>query len=450
MKTVLYFLLILFFSACSLNNSLIHVNVRNPSSTDELAELPSAIKTFIYSEQMLNDRIEDTSEFASIVTTNLEAEYMPENQPVFKLHTVLVPIEDLTILSTDSEENINNALIVIKDRKKFVKFFIHPKSVNLYADAFKNYQWTEEILSTPLSSHRSLVAWNPNSPTSPFGIKLSLDVKIGGAVRNLSEGQIEHAYIVSSLLKTLDKNNLKKRGIIFLDESINIIPKKVQYGFTLRDIPLPKTDSKVIPMFSLYSKGINRQTPLLADIILKNKVSPQEYIRNKIIRPLIDKTLFMVFSEGLIGEYHEQNVLVELNNGDISENIWFRDLAGFSVNKDFRTAVGKDMKFVPPDVQIKNLHMEDHSDIVRNLELYIKKSNFYAMQVSMSEYFPEITQEWVSNEFEKTFKESVKKYTGVQTSWKNFKTDAKKIINRIKLHNINGSNCNVLIEALLI
>ena len=373
--------------------------------------LPAALTRQIDYEQRLNDRVENKGVFASILESDLPHEYYPEQRPTFKIFNVDVPFSEAEVLKTG---HAPDGVVIEKNGKKLVRFFIHPQSEKLFKKTLKKYKWRQDYWATPTSSHRSLIVWNPKTREAPFGVKTTLDATIGDNLRHLSRGQVERAAATSALINTLDAEELEKRGILFIDEPLGVYLKGFERGYAIRNLPALPKDIDLIPMFSLYSKPFGSPPPIV-EMVKASGMSAQEFAEKIIIAPLMKHAAYLAWEQGMVGEPHEQNLLIELKEGMPTGRVFYRDLAGFILNDKLRAAAGKDMSFLPKGVKVSSLKPE-YGKPVENALNYLRLSNFYAMKQALAPYYPEITDTWVDETFREYMRQSIKKYTGVDST----------------------------------
>ncbi len=369
------------------------------------AGLPADVARAIGYEQTLNDRVENTEVFESIkARVAVDPRYSPGTQPVFSLKTLLIPAEELDILSV---EPLPDTLVVRQDGREYVKFFIHPESEKLFAKLIRKYAAGAEVLATPLASYRSLVAWPATNPETPFGVKVSLDRVIGRARRNIKRKDIRRQVGFAALVRTLDRDELARRGILFVDEPGGVVPKGMDQGYSLRTLPRAEAGVDIVPMFSLYARPKGGGEPLIVRLIRESGLLPEEFIREYLIEPLLQQATYLGVTEGIVGERHEQNMLIELRDGKPTRRFYYRDYGGFGVDTRLRAAAGKKMDFLPTGVHQKDLHA---SSLVQNEINYVRESNLFALRAAVEPYFPSITAEWISSTFEQSFVSAAKPY----------------------------------------
>jgi hypothetical protein len=98
---------------------------------------PALVKEVTY-EQTLNDRIENTDQFASIKDDiGIDPQYLPDKQPEFFLKSVWVPETMVDVLGEPLPAN----LIRVQKGRRFVKILIHPESISLYKNETSLFKW---------------------------------------------------------------------------------------------------------------------------------------------------------------------------------------------------------------------------------------------------------------------------------------------------------------------
>lgn len=373
--------------------------------------LPASLNHQLDLEQRLNDRIENTQEFESVHSSNLPEAYEPNRRPVFRLYEIEVPESAVQVIRTGSQPTG-----IQGHSPGTVRFYIHPHSTTLFEKELKLYPVKRELLATPTSSHRSLIAWDPHGEAPAFGVKTTLDAEIGGSLRHLTRGQVERAAAVSSLVNRLDPAELEKRGIRFIDEPLGVYLKDRNLGFALRSLPEVKPGTELIPMFSFYSKPKDAPPPIV-ESVRSSGLSAREYADRYIVKPLVEQFAYLAFEEGMIGEPHEQNLLIEVNSktGVPTGVIHYRDLAGFNVNPALRRARGKGMEFLPEGVS-GEIFKAERAHPIENSNSYLRQSNFYAMARALRPYFPEVTDTWMAGRFRSRLAEAVGRYGHVTGS----------------------------------
>ena len=375
------------------------------SEPEKLLQSDPQLSSLTVREQTLNDRVEDLSEFSSIVNDNqLNPLYLPEKQPVFPLKVLHLRPEDVDVYTVKGLPEEYLVRDPVTKEILFIRLFIHPESETLYADLMAKED-AEKFLATPHSSHRSLVVKSAAVDALPFLMKVSLNVRIGAVIRTLEREHIKRSVGISAIFNSMNSEALAARGILFFDESSGVVPKKVNAGYSSRSWPkhVPQ-DAELIPMMSLYAKP-NGEESILERMIRESGRSAKDFLRQNIIDPLLEHSIYLATREGLMGEPHEQNVLLEAINGRPTRRFAYRDFGGYSVFQELRTALGKGYEMLPQGITAEDIKPHN-GDIVSTLVTYIRKANLFALHAAVKDSHPEITAEWIDAQFADSLSES--------------------------------------------
>jgi hypothetical protein len=91
-------------------------------------------------------------------------------------------------------------------------------------------------------------------------------------------------------------------------------------------------------------------------------------------------------TEGLVGENHEQNILMELRNGVPTKRFWYRDLGGFRVDNELRRLANKGLEALPRHIHLGDLG--EQCDIFHRWHhLYLQGSIGAAIGKALRPYF---------------------------------------------------------------
>jgi hypothetical protein len=381
-----------------------------------LSAAQAYLSQFCFNEQSLNDKTENTEVFADIMKVNLAPPYRPETNQSFPLKTYLVPASDVVVLNTRADIPDHRLRVETVGGAKYL-FFVHPVSLPAFEPYLKKFPAEDSYFATPLSSFRSVLAWSaiPDGVTGRsevMNLKVSLDTEIGQANRMLERTQIERATATSLVLRGADKEAFAKEGIHFIDEPFSIYLKDFQYGYTWRELPPPNT----VPMFSLYANG-KKGKSMFAKMLEASQEDARSFVRRNIIVPMVHHMFVLASREGMVCEPHEQNTLIEIRDGQLTGNFYYRDLAGCNMNEKMRVLAGKDMKFIPSTFIARSFAIE-RADLIVKLRDYLVDSNFHAMRKAARSVTSSITKAWVDQATLDAVRVEIKELTGSEvTTW---------------------------------
>ncbi len=345
------------------------------------ANYPDPVK-WIHQEQRLNDRTSST-EYYSIQPTSVPPEFWPERQPVFWLPEFEAPKDQFRLFQNPARPV---PWYLSGSRPEFYSYLVHPLTVQYFLDRdIKGARWRKpRFLATPMASHRTLLVWDPRSDRPPFAVKTSLNRWIAGQNRNVRLKEVGRSVAVSSLLAGREAN-LKGQGILLLDDPVGLMPKGANAGLVTRDIPWRLgAGEEIVPLFSLLASSRGR--PRIVDLIAASRLAPLAWVDKFIFAPLVYQAYFLGMTEGLLGEMHEQNVLMELRDGVPTKRFWHRDLGGFVFDRELRRLANKGFAELPAGIQQRHLG-RGLAVFHLVLRMYLRGSMAYAIGETLRKHF---------------------------------------------------------------
>jgi hypothetical protein len=344
---------------------------------------PDPVK-WIHQEQTLNDRTVIKGDYP-IHPTSVPSDFWPELQPVFWLPEFEAPRDQFRLF-----QNPTRPLpwYLSGSSSGSYSHLVHPLTVEYFLNrGLKTAGWRNpRFLATPMASHRTLLVWNPRSDLPPFAVKTSVNVWIGGLNRNVRLKEIKRSVGISSLLAGIPKADLVRQGILLLDDPVGLVHKQTNAGLLARDIPWKLgAGAEIVPVFSLLASSHGRH-PRIVDLITSSRLKPTAWVDRFIFGPLVYQAYFLGMTEGLVGEMHEENILMELRNGIPTRRFWHRDLGGFGLDRDLRRLAGKDLEGLPAGVHERHLG-PNISILHRSLRMYLQESMGHAVDQALRNYF---------------------------------------------------------------
>lgn len=344
---------------------------------------PDPVK-WIHQEQTLNDRTECEG-YYPIQPTSVARDFWPEQQPVFWLPEFEAAREQFRLL-----QNPKRPLpwYFSGASSDYYSHLVHPLSVNYFLSRYlKGANWKRpRFLATPMASHRSLLVWNPRSNQPPFAVKTSLNVWVGGLNRNVRLKEIRCSVGMSSLLAEIPNTVLEQHGILLLDDPVGLVHRQTNAGLLARAAPWKLgAGEEIVPLFSLVASTHWRR-PRIVDLIKSSRLNPTAWVDNFIFQPLIYQAYFLGMTEGIVGEMHEQNILMELRDGKPTKRFWHRDLGGFLLDRDLRRLAGKRFEGLPPGIDQRHLG-RDIAVFHLLLGTYLQESTGHAISEALRNHF---------------------------------------------------------------
>ncbi|HET9768596.1 MAG TPA: hypothetical protein VFS60_17250 [Thermoanaerobaculia bacterium] len=342
---------------------------------------PDPVK-WIHQEQRLNDRT-CSKEYHSIQPTSVPPEFWPERQPVFWLPEFEAPKDQFRLFQNPAR---SVPWYLSGSRPEFYSYLVHPLTVQYFLDRdIEGARWKKpRFLATPMASHRTLLVWDPQSDTPPFAAKTSLNRWIGGQNRRVKLKEVGRSVGLSSLLAGRQAD-LKRQGILLLDDPVGLMPKRTNFGLLARDLPWRLgAGEEIVPVFSLLASPRGRN-PRIVDLIAASRLGPMAWVDKFILTPLVYQAYFLGMTEGLLAEMHEQNVLMELRDGVPTRRFWHRDLGGFVFDRELRRLADKGLE-LPKGVQQRHLGrgLAVFHPVLRT---YLRGSMCYAISEVLRKHF---------------------------------------------------------------
>lgn len=344
---------------------------------------PDPVK-WIHQEQKLNDRAVSKGDYP-IQPTSVAPDFWPEQQPVFWLPEFEAPRDQFRLF-----QNPTRPLpwYLSGSSSEFYSHLVHPLTVPYFLNRdMKGARWRNpRFLATPMASHRTLLVWSPQSSLPPFSVKISLNVWIGGLNRNVRLKEIRRSVGMSSLLAGIRKADLERQGILLLDDPVGLVHKQTNAGLLARDTP-SKLDAgeEIVPVFSLVASTHSKR-PRIVDLVTSSRLEPTSWVDEFIFTPLIYQAYFLGMTEGLVGEMHEQNILMELRDGVPTKRFWHRDLGGFLVDRDLRRLADKGFEGLPPSIHQR--HLGRNIAVFHSvLRMYLQESLGHAVGHALRNHF---------------------------------------------------------------
>lgn len=384
-------------------------------------EAPRNLADWLHAEQKLNEKIVARSDASSLASGTLPAELDPMRSPVYWLGYVEVPVEDATVvraLSVDS--GTERQLLVDRDGKKFVRFFVHPASEAYYSKRVRGCPIRYEFLASPTASPRSLAVWNPHRGDPPMLIKTSLDASVGDLRRMIPREKLSRAVAVTNSMDQWYAENRGGRAPPFLRESMTVVPPGSSNGMIVRELPpgFPQgRGTRFVPALALYGRPPGGGPPMLVEMIQKSGMQPMDYVREKVFRPLLSTYADMTYGQGLVGEPHQQNVVYEIGrDGQLTGRVLIRDLDSMHIDPELRIRKGLSLEpFLNEQKPSKTFKFGAGQKYYEtSYESYIRSDLGYMTQRVLSAHFPGMTRPAVYRAMDRVLAEEIRRHLGVE------------------------------------
>ena len=354
------------------------------SALDNLCLHYADLANWIHQEQTLNPRTVRPGHYP-IAPTSVPPEFRPEQQPVFWLPEFEAPKDDFRLFRNPARPM---PWYFSGSTADVYSHLVHPLSVPYFVDRqMKRARWpTPRFIATPTASHRTLLVWNPKSRARPFLVKTSVNIWIGGLNRNVRLKELRRTVGMSALFAEIPKPRLSRHGVLLLDDPVGLLHNQTNAGLLARDAPRKLSrGEEIAPIFSLLASKEGKP-PRIVELVQTSGLDPITWVDEFILKPLIYQAYFLAMTAGLVGEMHEQNILMELRDGVPTKRFWQRDLGGFGVERALRRLAGKTFDELPDGVHER--HLGDEVPLVHLLlRIYVQESLGYAVSYALKDYF---------------------------------------------------------------
>ncbi len=375
-----------------------------------LAVLPGSLESLMALEKNVNRTVNPARLFP--LKNTQQVEYTPEAGQQFAVASFWLDAEMVTTFQAQSE--LPAFFFRQHAGKKQVLFLVHPESTEFYKEFVRGAESGPSFKALATSSSRTLLVHPENDPNNLFFAKLSLERSIGGVMRTIHRGEISSSIGTTQILQS-SKDYLPS-SFGYFPEVLGVQPQgMIRGGFIIREIPKEIIEGKVtlMPMFSLSIVQPGEKISPLQQMIQKTGEKPQEFIRNRIIKPFVTQWLELAVQHGIVTPSHGQNFLMEVAHGLPTGRFYFRDFGGFKIDLAYRAAKKLPMpEQLPVFGVVSREYHQGHLDeaIHDGLYNYFEGGVLYSMAADLAKLAPGIYAHRLSRLLRKELAEQAQKY----------------------------------------
>ncbi|MEN0059602.1 MAG: hypothetical protein AAGB31_12255 [Bdellovibrio sp.] len=326
------------------------VSTDKEDSRNLMRKIPQAFAEVLYLEKAANMHANNSRDLQSLGL------FGPAQFTTFKVPYIPMPVSEFEFakISNYAAKQTRELLEFQKEGVPYIRFFIHPNYVKSYEDLIGKFGIVYHYEGITSSSPRSLIVIDPDDSAKVHWIKVSLHKKLDGSVRINTDKKARRAIIMSEAINEVPKDVMESYKLSFMLEPAAFQPKWKIASTIHREVdpellhPAPGT--RWIPAFILQNTGDDAVPELnLKDMIHLSGMTPEKFVDQKIIRPLLFSYLNMGIREGLPGELHTQNFyykLVKVKNGWLpTGEVKFKDNDGFRYDTELALRQKRGMRF---------------------------------------------------------------------------------------------------------
>lgn len=327
--------------------------------------IPAALADWMHAEQKLNNREVDTTKIIAL-TNHQDPKFAPSSGAVFNLKTYWLDVSKVHALMGEGlSPSLKGMFTRTLAGKQQVRLLVHPESESFYSKVTRGAVRGKDLKASATASSRTLLVWPSGKGESACFVKVSLNKEIGGVVRTVPRGEVARSIGINNTLHA-DRSALPK-SFEFLPEVVGIIPRGMERGgMIVREIPASILEgrTKVVPMFSLYTRPAGSGEAMLTTMIRESGMDPQRFMREKITRPFAKQFMALGLKNGVVMEPHAQNVLIEVGpKGQPTGRFFHRDLGGFNVDFAHRAEMKRPEANTPTiTTRAEDYHEAHHAD----------------------------------------------------------------------------------------
>lgn len=313
-----------------------------PAAFDALAPW---VRDWLELEQLANDRVAHpalTHRFA-VDEAELPRAHWPEARPLWRMPYVLLHPDEVREYGPVAPFLADHFGLAVPRGRRLV--CVHPANARLLAQlqlAGIRLQ-TSEVWCTPTSSFRSLLAWHPARPERAAVLKLALHVRISGVSRHVGEREVLGSIYTSRLVREIPLSHRQQIGFTAFDDLAGSYCAGLQLGQICRELPADvQPGSRLVPAFSIGSAL--RGQPVLQQ--LADEPARAAALVHELLAQHVRTTSFLMLHEGIAHEFHAQNVLFEIHNGQ-PHRVVLRDFYRSPVRPPLRRLRGRPLPAWP-------------------------------------------------------------------------------------------------------
>ena len=284
-------------------------------------------------------------------------DFGPGEFTTFKLPFIPIPKSEMEFAEVSSYASAATKKLVEfrgEDGVEYVRFFILPNYVESYSELIAKHGIVyDKYIAMTTSSPRSLIAIDPKNPDEVHWIKPSLHKKLDGSVRINTDKKARRAIIMSEAIHSVPKAAMDKYHVRFMLEPAAFQPKGKLSATIHREVAPelshPDPGTRWIPAFILQNAGADAVPGMnIQDMARVAHMPVVDFVREKVVRPLLYSYLSMGFVEGLPGELHTQNFYYQLKKVPggwaPTGQMLFKDNDGFRFDTELAIRQGRPLE----------------------------------------------------------------------------------------------------------
>lgn len=298
------------------------------------------VERILLLEQSLLDRSRDARVLLADADLSLHRRYLPEGRSSFQVQAYW--IDDSLVRAWSSPRGNETCWRRRKSGRLQWLLFVHPQSIQHYRPLLQDPgvepHEGARFFASPMSSARTVLAWQEDALGSAFCLKLSLDTTIGAVPRTIRNERVPKCVGITSLFDGALAD--LPTSFAYHGEGHGLAPVGMKRGGMLvRDVRAQpsRPGASGIPLFALWSRARARPVPLLLRMSRALAMEPRQFLRDSLITPFARQWCHLAIRSGVVTEPHAQNLLLEVDEkGSPTGRLIHRDLEDVSVDLAWR------------------------------------------------------------------------------------------------------------------
>jgi hypothetical protein len=289
------------------------------------------------------------------ITSAVNPDYLPGHGE-FRIPYLLIPKDEMHVVDSGlGSARLRRLLFetVKKDGKEYVRFPIHPESLQLYQPLIDRYGIAGEYTAAATSSTRTVYAQGDRG-RSHGQLKLSLAQYQSKRSRVVPAWEVRRSVGVTATAALTPAKTWRKSGASIIgDVAGAYVPEHwklgsfvdakqgevFEHGVLLRDDSFLKQypSDELYPLFSLFADR-GSKPPIVIELWKKSgEPDFHKFLDEFLFKPFLAENRYLIFHQGIIPEMHSQNLIVHLDpkTGRI-DHFFHRDAGSMKIDLRMR------------------------------------------------------------------------------------------------------------------
>lgn len=319
----------------------------------------------------------------------------PSEGKVFPVFSFLLKESEVEVYGNIAESS--HRFVKEINGEKFYQYFVYPLDIDLAKRRLPNAEYSVHW-ATATSSGRTILIQDPLTKDIQMyklsmhhrsGALFGVVGKLNGTPRLRKIPPISDA-IARMKIESGDTLPSGKKWEV-MDESISMIPNEGQLGgviFRNTDNVWSK-DQMGLTLYSLFSRKPNGKRWIQEMFENSAYTKKSEFVFKEIIKPVLEFYTMLAFRNGLIPQFHQQNLVLVLNKQTKQlEKVLYRDIEGMHVDHVTRVHINGQNPLIVDDFATSTRYFNYDQSPSKQVEGYFVKFRREAIIWAFRSYIP--------------------------------------------------------------